>query len=188
MESPRLSSIPHLLELILPYVRRKTFLLQLGLLRCASACRVELLLRCCPSALRSSRHGHRGPNVWYPFAVVVVGSLIAGRGYAALTGSGLYMAAVFVYKLLKNRVKRADKLFILGFTQLAVLPLFYLGSFTDALHGLAGLALILLFATAFQNGLRALKSLHARSKLHEEEQIALCLLLGRRRSRYPTFR
>ena len=181
MESPRLSSFPHFLEIILPYVRRKSFLIQLGSFSLALLLgRVELLYTLLPFGVAFlAAMDMAGQNVYYPFAGVVIGSLIAGEaGYAALVGSGLYMAAVFVYRLLKRRAKRADKLILLGFTQLATLPLFYIGSFSEALHGLAGLALILLFATAFQNGLRALKSLHARSKLHEEEQIALCLLLG----------
>ncbi len=182
MESPRLPlSFSHIFESLLPYVRRKTFLLQTGSFVLALLLgRVELLQALLPFGVAFlAAVDIAGQNAMFPFAGVVIGSLLAGQsGCPALCASGLYIAATLLYKLWKHHVRRVDKLLFLGITQLVMVPLFYLNSLGDALRGLAGMALTLVFAAAFQNGLRALKSLQARNRLQEEEQIALCLLLG----------
>ncbi len=179
MESPRI--LLPFKQVVLPYIRRRAFLGEAGAFALALLLgRVELFGMLLPFGTAFlAAMDIAGQNVYFPLAGALIGSLIAGEaGYAAAAGCGLYMGLTLLYRLWKKRLRRVDKLLLLGLSQLILIPLFFAGTLTDVLKGLAGVALTLMLAAAFQNGLRALKSLHVKNRLQEEEQIALCLLLG----------
>jgi len=178
MESPRLSIR---MEGLLSYIRRRAFWIEAGSFVFALLLgRVELFRMLLPLGVAfTAAMDMAGQNVYYPLAGALVGSLLAGEaGYPALAALGLYMASTLAYRFFSKRLRRVDKLMFLGAAQLAVIPLFFIATLTDALRGLALLALTLMMAVAFQNGIRALKSISVRNRLREEEQISLCLLLG----------
>ncbi len=166
---------------ILPYVRRRAFLLEAATFVFALLLgRVELFKLLLPfGAAFVAAIDIAGHNVYYPFAGAMIGSLLAGEaGYPALAGTALYLVLTTAYRFFKKRARRQDKLFVLAATQILLLPMFYIGSSADALRGLATAALTLLLCVAFQNGIRALKAISIRNTLREEEQISLCMLLG----------
>lgn len=179
MESQRL--LLSLKRTVLPYVRRRTFALDV------SACvlgallgRVDILGVALPfGAAFLAGADMAGLNVYYPFLGVALGTLFVGElGFPALFAASLYLIARLVYPLVMKRLLRVDKLLIMGAAQMIMLLLFYLGAVEDFLRGLSGVAFALLLTVSFQNALRALRGLGAKQTLHEEEQIALCLLLG----------
>ena len=179
MESQRI--LAPFLNNVLPYIRRRAFLLEAATFVLALLLgRVELFRLLLPFGVAFvAAMDIAGQNVYYPFAGAMIGSLLAGEaGYPALAGTALYFIISTLYRLCKKRARRQDKLFFLTATEILLLPLFYMGSGAAALQGLANLALTLLLCIAFQNGIRALRAVSIRNTLREEEQISLCMLLG----------
>jgi stage II sporulation protein E len=132
-----------------------------------------------------------GYNVYYPLAGALCGALFAlPAGLAALCRSAFYIAARLICKLARKKVRRADKLLLLVLCELIALILFYLGGLNAFLQGLAGIALTLLFCLAYQQGLRGVRGMdgvhstdgvcgiQGGKRLTEQEQVALCIVLG----------
>ncbi len=165
----------------LPFIRSRVFLELLGAFALALLLgRVNLFGRILPfGPAFTIAADMAGLNMLYPLFGALIGALLCGeKGYAALLSLGLYFLLTFCLKLWKKKVSRADKLLMLFASKALVLPLFFLGSFTDFFSGLADSAASLIFAAAFFNGLKALKAVNVRRRLLEEEQVAIVLLLG----------
>ncbi|MDL2258813.1 SpoIIE family protein phosphatase [Eubacteriales bacterium OttesenSCG-928-K08] len=118
-------------------------------------------------------------NVYFPAIGAAIGGLLCGPVcYPVLCQLALYLGARILFPIWKGRLNRLDKLIIASAALIVALPIFYLNSWQDFLLGLSGLAFVLLLCVCFQNGLRALFGMNHKQRLHDEEQLAICLLMG----------
>ncbi len=177
MESPRV----FLKRSVLPYVRRRAFVLELALIPLGLLMgRIELFDGLMPVGVALiGALDMAGFHVGFPLAGVIAGALWnLPQGMTAAVACGGYVVIRMLTRLVKKKISRVDKLVLLAIVEVLLLPLFYLESFASLLQGLAGMALTLLLCISFQTGLRAWKSIHIRQRLQEEEQLSLCIFVG----------
>ena len=179
MENPRISvSFKHA---VIPLLYRRGLLLQVVVFALALTMgRVRVFHAVAPlgMAFLLAMDIARG-QVYAPAAGALIGALFAGEsGYPAGAAVLAYLVLRAVFPLWKKRLNNMDKLALGTFVQLLLLPVFFRENGLALAYGLSGTALTLTLAICFQNAVRALYEIGKKRRLQEEEQIALCLLLG----------
>lgn len=167
---------------ILSHISRRAFFLEpISLLAALLFARVDILGGLYPMGIALvAAMDMAGLNIYFPLSGAIIGSLLSMPGsLPSLTGCFVYAAAGVIYMVIKRqRNTKMDKLLLLVITQIAIIPLYYLASIDIFIKGLALMALVILLTIAFQNGLRVFKSVAIKRKLHDDEQFALCAILG----------
>lgn len=161
--------------------RRAVFLEPISLLAALLFARVDILGGLYPMGIALvASMDMAGLNIYFPLCGSIIGGLLClPFSLPSLTASFVYAAAGVIYRAIKRqRNTKMDKLLLLVVTQIAIIPLYYLAGIEEFIKGLAFMALVILLTVAFQNGLRVFKSAVIKRKLHEDEQFAICAILG----------
>jgi len=164
---------------------REKLLPRLRAVRAADAW--EAAAACMLAAAGSSLFSPLGPSAvagaWllgpFPYAALagaLLGALLAGH-HRALAAAALYAGVGILLKLWREKVRKAEKLALLGGCELLMLPFFCGGSAENWLMGTAALSLGMASALLIGRGGAALRALFKGKRLRRRDRMAMLLFL-----------
>ncbi len=120
-----------------------------------------------------------GYNPYYPFAGVILGSLLCPfTQWANVCSASLFLLLGLLWRAWQGRVKQPVKLLLFAVSHLLVLPFFFFDSLDHFMLGFIQLAAAAALVIILQHALRLLTKFPLKRLLKDHEQLSLCFLFS----------